>query len=153
MSTTVDIPGGTAVFLERGQDEIPGRAMKLIRAATVAAMSELSDFPQLLEPPVEGETTEARTERLRPFLEGIRLSTNQAMAWDNMREAAAVALLKSWTLDRPLPTLATIGDLPEELYDTLLEAVGGFSAAEVKTNFAPTGPGESPTGDSGSSDT
>jgi hypothetical protein len=87
----------------------------------------------------------------------MALSTRQAMAWDNVREAAAVALLKSWTLDRPLPTLETIGDLPDDLYEALLDEVGGVSAADIETDFsAPAKKSElpgTPFGDSASLDT
>ncbi len=134
---TVPIPGGTANFRERGHDEIPGRSVKLIRAAALAAASELADYPQLFEPPREGETDEQRQERLGESLKDMVLSTEQAMSWDNVREATAVAMLASWSLDRPLPTLATIGDLPEDLYDALLTAVGGVSAGELETDFTP----------------
>lgn len=133
----VEIPDGKALFLERGHDEIPGRAVKLIRAAAASAATQFSEYPELLEAPREGETVEQRTERLTPRLSGLTLNVEQAMAWDNLREASVVALLKSWTLDRPLPTLATIGTLPEPLYDALLDAVGGISADELVERFEP----------------
>jgi hypothetical protein len=154
----VEVPGGKAYLRERGQDEIPGRAIKLIRASAMSAGSQLSDYPELFEDGPKGETDEQRNERLSPVLEGMKLSIEQAMAWDNMREASAVALLASWTLDRPLPKLDTIGDLPEDLYDALLDAVGGVSAAELEVNFEVTNPkapgyDETPTPGSESSNT
>ncbi len=133
----VTIPGGTAHFRERDADEISGRAVKIMRAAAVAAATTLADYPQLFEPPRAGESDEQREERLNEELKGVALSTEQAMAWDNMREATVVALLADWTLERPLPTLQTIGDLPEKLYDALLDAVGGVSAADLETDFNP----------------
>lgn len=143
----VEIPGGTAKFLEtsgENRDEIPGRAVKLIKASSLAAMTQLADYPELFEPlrTVEDESGEKRPEtaderqaRLAPVLKGLRLTTEQAMAFDNMREATVVATLHSWTLDRRLPTLETIGDLDGELYGALLEAVGGVSAAELEETF------------------
>lgn len=142
---TVQLPGGgSAEFLERGTDEIPGRAVKLIRAAALAASTALADYPQLFEGPQPGETDEQRSVRLQDQLKGMILSTEQAMAWDNLREATAVAMLHAWTLrnpdnsPRPLPTLQTIGDLPEAVYDALLDAVGGVSATDLETDFGPT---------------
>jgi hypothetical protein len=152
---TVEIPGGTADFREQGKDEIPGRSVKLMRAAAVAAASELSSFPELFEPGRPGETDAERTARLAPRMEGVAFSTRQAMAWDNVREATVVALLKTWTLDRSLPTLESIGDLPDDLYDALLNEVGGMSAADIEVDFSPpdrAGLEESPTGPSSGSD-
>lgn len=148
----VEVPGGKASFRERGVDEIPGRARKLIRAAALSAGTVLP--PEFLEDARKGETDEERAARLRPLMQ---LSPLQMEFWDNMREAAAVGMLARWTLDRPLPTLATIGDLPEDLYDALLDAVGGVSAADLQENFEgsdPKAPGykETPTTDSSGSE-
>jgi hypothetical protein len=131
----VEIPGGTAFFREKGKDEIPGRSVKLIRAAATAAGSQFAEFPELFEGQRPGESDEDRDARLEARLQGMTLSTEQAMAWDDMREATAVALIASWTLDKPLPTYKTIGDLDEELYEAILTAVGGMSAAELEVNF------------------
>lgn len=162
----VEIPGGTAKFLEtsgESRDEIPGRAVKLIKAGSMAALTQLSDYPELFEPPRmvrdnesgedRPETPEERSARLDSRLKGMRLSVEQAMAFDNMREATVVALLHSWTLDRRLPTLETIGDLDGDLYSALLAAAGGMSAAELEENFKETGDphDEVPTGGFGSS--
>jgi hypothetical protein len=153
----IQIPGGTASFRERGKDEIPGRAIKLIRAATMSAMSALSDYPEIFEGPRKGESDDDRTERLNERLKGVLLSTQQAMIWDNVREATVVGLLASWSLERPLPTLDTIGDLPEDLYLALLDEVGGVSAADLQEDFEmsdPKAPGykERPTIDSSGSE-
>lgn len=170
----VEIPGGTATFLEtsgESRDEIPGRAVKLIKAATMAASTQLADYPEIFAPPIEvedeetkekrPETSEEREARLAPVLKGVRFTTEQAMAFDNMREATVVALLHSWTLGRRLPTLETIGDLPQDLYEALLGAVGGMSSHEIEENFDDTTgrppnfalgeEAEDPTGGSGSS--
>ena len=44
-------------------------------------------------------------------------------------------MLDSWTYDRPLPTLETIGDEDEDVYDALLDGVDGVNPADVETNF------------------
>lgn len=149
----VELPGGgTATFREPGVDEMPGRAVKLIKAATSAAYSQLAGYPEVFSRAPEDETPEQRAERLAP-LENLRFTTEQAMAWDNMREAVVVATIKSWTLERHLPTLETIGDLPSDLYMALLNAVGGVSAADIELDLEATGSpkDEVPTGSSGSS--
>lgn len=164
----VEIPGGTAQFREPGVDEMPGRAVKLIKAAAAAAVSQLSDYPEILANSVppryedddgneREETFQEREERLEP-LAGLKFTTEQAMAWDNLREATVVATLKSWTLPRRLPTLESIGDLPDELYQALLGAVGGVSASDMEDSFDATampkdlGSTEVPTGNCGSSE-
>jgi hypothetical protein len=151
----VEIPGGKAYFLEKGVDEIPGRAVKLIKAAGTAAATQLSEYPELFEEPREGETEEERAERLTGRLSGLRLTTDQAMAWDNLREATVAATLSHWTLDRRPPrTPDEVSALPETLWEALLDSVGGMSAADLEANFDPTGDpkDEVPTGSSGSSD-
>lgn len=161
MKEDIEIPGGRATFWEPSDEDMPGRGVKVLKAAAAAAVSQLAEFPEIFEPPREGETAEQRTERLSERLNGMALNIDQAMALDNLREATVVATLKSWTLDRRLPTLDTVGDLPHELYEALLELVGGMSAAQLEENFNPTGDAlnplgdpndRTPTGDSGSSD-
>ncbi len=150
----VPILGGTASFREPGVDAIHGDTKKLIRAAGIAAASQLSEYPELFEPAREGESDDQRAERLGTRLEGMVMSIDQAMAWDNMREATVIALLKSWTLDRPLPTMKTLGgDDYADVYDALLESVGGVGATELEADFSPTKKIDTstPTDDSGSS--
>lgn len=149
----VPIPGGTAYLREQGVDPIPGNSVKLIRAAATAMASQFPDHPELFEGARPGETEEQRNARVQKSVEGMTLSTEQAMAWDNLREATAVALLKEWTLDLPLPTLKTIGDLEASLYEALLDAVGGVSSADFETDFGvqPMSAGDTPTDGSASS--
>lgn len=140
---------GKVLLRELNKDEIPGRAVKLIRAAALAAQTALSAYPQLFEPAPKGETDAERTKRLESVLSGVTLSLDQAMVWDNLREASAVSLIVSWTFDRPLPTIATIGTLPSDLYDALLDAAGGVSAAQLEEDFSVTPPTDKigPTGE------
>lgn len=154
MKEAVKIPGGTANFRDANDPELPGRSVKILKAAATSAVSHLSDYPELFEPQREGESEEDRNTRLDGRLQGMKLSVDQAMALDNLREATVVATLESWTLDRRLPTLDTIGDLPAELYNALLEQAGGLSAIQLEENFNATkDPNDgAPTGDSGSSD-
>lgn len=160
----VEVPGGTAFFREPEKDAMPGRAVKLIKAAALSAGSQLSDYPEIFEPPktVKDETTgeeraetdRERTARLSPRLDSLRLSVEQAMAFDTLREATVVGTLDHWTLGQKLPTFETIGDLPNDLYEALLEAVGGVSAAQLEEDFERTGDpsDEVPTGSSGLSE-
>ena len=138
---TPDSPGGgIAHFRERGIDSFPGRSVKLLRAAGLAAASQFEGIELVLEDGPEGETDEEREERYSKALGEAnqnRLTVGQVTALFDAREAAVVATLVSWTLNRPLPTIANIGDLDGDLYDALLESVGGVGGVEASANFTP----------------
>ena len=95
---------------------------------------------------------------MAPLLTSMRLDVDQAMAFDDLKEATVVATLHDWTLDRPLPTLETIGSLPSDLYEALLKAVAGISVDAEENMSATRAPdltaideSSDPTGESGSS--
>jgi hypothetical protein len=155
LPVTPDSPsGGKAYFRESGVDRIPGRSTKIIKAAAMAALTSLAEFPEFFQDPLPGEATDARDARLAERFAGRSLTTEQAMVLDNVREAAAAAMIDSWTLNKPLPTLATIGNLDGDLYEALLDAIGGISAAALSEDFSirPGVTNETPTDDCGSSD-
>src|SRR5258708_1275941 len=153
---TVDIPGGIAKFKTR--EELRGRDTKLIKAAVISAQSAIEKLGDDAEKK-KGETDEQAAKRLTAALREKKISftTEEAMSILNMREAVVVAYLHSWTLDGvtsvPLPTLETIGDLPDKLYEALDEAVGG-ELLNVTTgqDFSPSPDQSSPTGPSSASD-
>jgi hypothetical protein len=148
---TVDIPGGTATFREEG--ELRGRDSKLVKAAAIAAQSALEKLPDDAQPK-PGETREQTAERLIGLMKNIKLDLTQeeAMRLMSMKEAIVIAYLASWTLDLPLPTLETIGDLPGPIYDALDEAVGGeYIKVKIGTDFSPSPDKDSPTGPSSDS--
>lgn len=72
-----------------------------------------------------------------------------------VQDATIVALLASWTLDRPLPALDTLDDMPSDVYDALQEACAarGREVAEAVDgpDFGPTPDQSSPTSPSGAS--
>ena len=151
---TVPIPGGTAQLRERS--ELRGRDELLIKAASMAAAKAVVKVAGIDDTPKDGETKEEATARAEEEAEAVDLTWQESLSLLELRQAVIVAVLEHWTLDRSLPTMATIGDLPAELYNALDEAIGG-EAIEMGTNFvAPDSPAElklSPTGDSESSDT
>lgn len=154
MAREVEIPGGKAFFKEKHT----GAGKKKLRAAALSAATNLSDYPELFEPGPPNETDEQRTERLAPALAGMRLTPLQAEVWDNMREATVIATLESWTLDGPIPsTIEALENLDGDLYDALLDAVGGVSAQQLETDFSakpitPGDPASKETPTTGSSD-
>ncbi len=153
---TVDIPGGQATFREQGVDRVTGRQAKILRAAALAAATAFDGLPEILFGGPDDETDAQRDERVRKALARQKqsaLTIEQAMTLDNSREAAVVALLESWTLDEPLPTLDTIGELDSDLYDALVDYVGGVSSMSFNENFSvqPKVDNSTPTDDCGSS--
>jgi hypothetical protein len=147
----VEVPGGTALFRERS--ELRGRDRNLIEAASMSAVSAISKLPEDAPTREEGETDEAFAGRLAKTMEGVTLTFQESLALMDLREAAVIATLSDWSLDLPLPNIQTLGDLPVDLYEGLLAAVGGEALAmAIPTTFDATPDRDSPIGDSRSSD-
>lgn len=142
---TVDIPGGTATFREA--EELRARDSDLIEAAAYAAQPALSKMPLEAIQPVDGEPEADAAGRLAEAVKDVTFSMDEWLLITQLRRATVVATLESWTLDRPLPTMQTVGDLPRDLMAALDAAIGGVPA---QTDFSPTTDHESPTGGSGS---
>lgn len=132
---TVGISGGTATFRE--QSELRGRDRRLIQAAVVAATPALAMLPPEAQAPAPGESDAAFIARREAALATVRLTRAEADTLLDAKEAVAVAMLASWTRPEPLPTMDTIGDLPADLYDQLVDAMGGVPASAFGTNFEP----------------
>lgn len=148
MPETVQIPGGEAVL--RTASEMRGRDRMLVKSAALAAAGALAKLlTDAQEPGPPGESEEDRAKRLIAATVEADLSMEDAMAMERVREAVAVARLVSWTLPEPLPTMDSIGDLPADLYDALIEVTGGTDAvAETDFGPAPSRESERPTGSS-----
>lgn len=150
---TIEIPGGIA-RIKDGED-LRGRDTKLIKAAAIAAQNVLLKIPEEARPK-PGESREEAANRMQKYLleNPMDLTAAEAMLMLNMKEAVMVAYLASWSLELPLPTLETIGDLPAPIYQALDDATGGdvVNAAVSNVNFDVNPDKNSPTGPSGSSD-
>lgn len=138
MSYTVEIPGGTATLLD-ADDELSVRREHLIEKYGMAAASLVAKLPADADP--------AKPETLT----GFNITPDEAQLIINMYDAILIALLESWTLDRPLPTMDTIGDLPASIYRPLMTAVRGNPGAAGGVNFDATPDKDSPTGPSSNS--
>lgn len=150
---TVEIPGGTARIKDRG--DLRGRDSKLIKASALAAQNVLAKIPEEARPK-PGEDPKEAGDRMQKYLEEhpLDLTAEEGMLLLDMKEAVMVAYLVDWTLDLALPTMKTIGDLPDEIYQALDDATGGetINAAVSSVNFEVNPDKNSPTGPSGSSD-
>lgn len=147
MPTTVKIPGGEAVLRE--PEEMRGRDRLVVKAAAVAASAALAKVPDGVYEERPGESSEDRDKRLREAFEDVDWDYAEALAIQELRQATVVARLVSWTLPEPLPTMGTIGDLPGDLYDALVEAAGG--EVSLGTDFEATPDRDRPTGGSNDS--
>lgn len=119
--STVQLPGGHTAEL-REKVTIGGR--DLLRA-------EGSEVVRLINERWPGVTDYDKL----PVLEFGRELT---VAFQLFNKAAVVAFLKSWTLDAVLPTMVTIDELEEEVYDPLAEAVAPLAfKAMAGSNWDP----------------
>lgn len=127
MSRTVVIPGGSAVLRDPG--EMTERQRRAVRGPLLAVAADLTGG----EIPADGHAPE--TVHLTPGVGGLIFQ---------IRDAAIVAALISWTLELPLPTLESVQDLPGDVYDALVkETEGVFTGLGV--DFSPSPDPESPT--------
>jgi hypothetical protein len=152
MTTKVDIPGGYAIL--RDQSELRGRDRMLIKAAAMAAAPAIEKMPDSVTEggPDDEDPATAQT-RIAAEMAQVQLTWQESMALLELRQATMIACLQSWSLDRPLPTMDTVGDLPADLYDALDTAIGGVTTAiAAATDFDANPDQASPTGSSTSSD-
>ncbi len=151
MSKVIEIPGGTATLRER--PEVRTRHQQLVEAASIAASSALAKVPSGLPEGTDDASVAARTEALA----GVNFTMEEGLSLMQLKNAVIVALLESWTLPGPVPTMATIGDVDPEVYAALekeTNALGAANEALASVNFEPTPKPdpESPFLGSGSSD-
>lgn len=132
---TVEIPGGTAQVRDQ-PGEITIGAEQLIAAASAAAMPA---FRKVLDR--EKWVTDGSGD-----VRSTALTMEDSLSLFQRTNAMVVARLASWTIDRPLPTIHTIGDLPSDLHAPLAKAVQDIELEGIQvTDFGPSPEEESPT--------
>lgn len=121
----------------RSQEEITTRGRRGIQAIAATLGAVL--------PKLQGATKDTP-------LESIGLTEEQTDAVLRLQEATVVAFLAGWSRPDPLPTIATVGDLPASLFDELavLTAPLGAESASMVLDTSP-GDGPDPKGLSGGS--
>ncbi len=124
---TVDIPGGTAVLREK--QDIKVRQRQLVEAAYIPASAAMAKLP-------------GNIEELKDFdLSKSDITISEAQTLFDLQSATIVAALASWTLDAPLPTMETVGDLDQDVYDELGAATASLGNEIVAPeSFEPTDP-------------
>ncbi|HEX7355317.1 MAG TPA: hypothetical protein VF288_10855 [Mycobacteriales bacterium] len=147
MPRTIDLPGGSATL--RDAEEISGAGRKLVRAAAIAASSAFAKLPtEVTEPPKGTESAEERAARaaaVEDAMKAVEFSLSEALALETLREVSAVVSVAAWTLPYPAPSMSNIGELPGDVYDALLTAVGAVPDGALDTDFSPTTDASSPT--------
>src|SRR6185437_11261279 len=141
MSKTFDVPGGTATF--RDPEDLTERGRRLMLTAIMPLQSIASKIPERLVRLAAGkgpeaEAAQAEVERLA---NATSITRQEAAASLEVRDAAIIALLQSWTLEDPLPTIDNLLDLGGPLLRALESAAEPFVQDVLKaarpTNFEP----------------
>lgn len=132
----------------RENDEIKVRHRRLIENAGIAAARPMAKIEQQKR---EGKDV-GGLDMTELDLDAVE--ADRVMA---LQDAVIVATLASWTLDEPLPTLETVGDMDTDVYEALAKATreqGAAIATSVDFEPKPDDPGfeQSPTSPSGGSE-
>lgn len=118
MSTTIEIPGGTAEIFTG--EELTPRRRQPITALSLRSQSlikRLANARKVTSPTGEVEESDV--------LDGpdVELTDKEAELLTLMQPAVVWAYLKSWTLDRPLPKNPDeVLDMPQGIYNAISAA-------------------------------
>lgn len=126
MSRTVDIPGGQATLRETKDLRVKHR-----RLLEVAAMAAAPVYGRL---PADLPTDPDELAKVNILELGVDLTPGEITRLMELQDATIVALLESWTLADPLPTMDTLGDMDPEVYDALAEATKADGARIAQEN-------------------
>ena len=110
MSTTVQIPGGTAILRDPGALAVKHRRPLQLLIGMLGPQVAQTVAREIQRDGVDG-------------LAGLGLSLEQLGTVMQLTDATVFALLESWTLDAPLPRgLTDVGDMDTAVYDALTDA-------------------------------
>lgn len=151
MSKTIDIPGGQATL--RDPNELKVRQRRLIEAARADLAISMSKItPELLESAQGADREDAARLGREMLAQGVNFGTEDWRRIWAFQDATIIALLESWTLPDALPTMETIEDMDEVVYDVLADATKQEGAAmaqgEAAADFSPNPDQGRPTGPS-----
>lgn len=107
MSTIIEIPGGQATLADPAS--LTKRQKRALESVFLRLAPVAPKFAAYTQVDPAADTTAELPE----------LSKDEVGLTYELQDVAIITFLESWTLDRPLPTLDTVGDLPEPLYDAL----------------------------------
>jgi hypothetical protein len=154
MAITVQIPGGQAELLNTRAELTPRKRREIeVIAARVGRKVEAAQNARRItcEGDLIVDNTEALDDDGKPKFTGpdVELSERELRLLGRLNDAIAWALLKSWTLEIPLPADPDeLLDIPGDVYDVLRQQAGeinasigdgGFTVDAVEDRQAPTG--------------
>jgi hypothetical protein len=126
MSHTIDVPGGTATFVDPNSDEMTPRRTRPIEEITLELGDVLDRVTTARTVAVAAEIADGKTPEqaeaavdTQPDLIGpdIVLDRRQARLFRELQDAITWAHLLAWDLDRQLPAQPDdLLDLPKDLY-------------------------------------
>ena len=134
MTTRIDLPGGAWADI-KAPDELTNRDRKLLRRYAMGAMGVRSKLlaagfgADQLATGISDPEIEAKI--------GDTLTADDLDATDSAQSAFIVSYLSAWSLDRPLPTMDTVDDLPGPVFDALAKAT--TSLGDATPDFGPDG--------------
>lgn len=144
----VEIPGGTATLRDR--EDMKMRHRRIVEIASIEASPAVAKARTALVPdPAKPGEMKLDPEKANKIV----YTASEAAAMLQAQDATIIAILHSWTLDEPLPTVDTIGDISPGVYDALSAATkdDGADLLVGETNFEESPDRERPTGSSLSS--
>ena len=144
MATKIDLPGGGWAEIKDPSD-LTNRDRKLLRRHVYAArdimatkMAKVGIKPGTARKDIPAEA-QAKLDEL--------LTTDDLDLINEAQAAFIVAYTASWSLDRPLPTMETVDDLPGQVFDAIAEATVDLGDGSLDTGVdgavdpaSPTGP-------------
>lgn len=118
MATIEKIPGGTVTF--RDSNEISKREER----ALYKLWAKLGPVAGIIEAAAQAARDGGEEVALTAVAENLPdISEEHYDTLFEIQDLTIVTFSASWTLDRPLPTLESVSDLPRDLYDALSAAV------------------------------
>lgn len=127
--------GGWADFIST-PDEVTERRLRLHRAYLVANQPTVQ---KIIAAGNRNGDTDADQDAVKRAIGDAGLSAAEMLAMEEVNDAIIVATLIAWSLDRPLPTVEQVIDLPVSLIE-ILRVEGANSAPLLmgaKPNFVP----------------
>jgi hypothetical protein len=144
MATKIDLPDAGWAEI-KDPTELTNRDRKLLRRYTFAARDAMAPKMQQLgiKPGTKAsEMTDEQNEKLDALI-----TVDDMERVSEAQSAFIVAYTASWSLDRPLPTMDTVDDLPGPVFDRLAAATVDLGDGELDTSVdgavdpaSPTGP-------------
>ena len=138
---TVPLPNGMTAVLRDKPEEIRVRQQQLIQAAGLAAQSAMSKTAQAAH--LTGDETAEVAEKILEATPLPSMSFDEAASLLTFQNAIVIALLVSWTLPEPLPTMDTLPDIDPAVYGAIADAARPLTSLVTKSlNFDPGPPSE-----------